>query len=72
MQDELTAKMHSEFTISDDMEIRNRALSVWSMCGYDREHPKFKHYCEIYGLTQNQALMWYVFWKRLHDSSKKR
>ncbi len=65
LKEELTAKMHSEFTIDEDTKIKLAAGTVWDVVGFDCTEDVFKKWCKAYGITIKQALKWKVFWLRL-------
>ena len=50
MKDELTTKMHSEFTCSEEDEIRNRVFSVLTVADYSNKK-QLKKYSIIYAVT---------------------
>ena len=63
MKDELTEKMHSEFTVSEDIEVKLKAGCVWDK--YKELQPSVKEIrerCKSYGITYEQALKWKKFW----------
>ena len=66
MEDKFTKKMHSEFTISDEIEIKHKASCVWDR--YKELRPsddEIKKRCESYGITFEQAMKWKDFWVNL-------
>lgn len=40
MKDELTEKMHSEFTVSEETDQKHRAGCVWGVAGFDAPKEK--------------------------------
>lgn len=62
--EELTAKMHSEFTIDKDTEIKHKAGIIWLHFNHISDDEK-KKFCEDYGITWEQALKWKDYWLRL-------
>ena len=77
-RDELTAKMHSEFTISKETEVKLRAGCVWSAIYFDYEKDDFilteeqirkssKSYC----ITYEQCLQYKEYWKQIIVKNRK-
>lgn len=54
--DELTAAMHSEFTVDDETEIYLRCITIWCFVGANSDDPDFEDLCKSYGVTADQAL----------------
>jgi len=52
MKEELTTKMHSEFTVSPEIEIRNRVFSVLTMADYSNK-PELWKYAKMYDVTMD-------------------
>ena len=57
MKEELTTAMHSEFKVSEETDIKHRAMNVWYYGMYKTEE-EIKEACKTYGLTYEQALEW--------------
>lgn len=55
MKDELTTKMHSEFSVDAETELRHKALCIWGYGLYETEE-EIRDACEEYGITYEQAL----------------
>lgn len=72
LKEELTTKMHSEFNVSMDTEIRHRAGSLWSVIGFDSDKATMKKWCISYGLTISQAMKYKVYWQKLAEQNKVR
>ena len=63
MKDELTELIHSEFTISPEMEIKNRvgsAIEFTMMLGGDEN--KLKDVLVSYTVTYEDYLKWKDYW----------
>ena len=58
MKEELTTKMHSEFTIDAETEIKHKAFCVWDSVGIDATESEIKTESESYGITPEDALKW--------------
>jgi hypothetical protein len=56
MEDELTAKMHSEFEVDEETDIQHRCISLWKLYGADESDPNFPDDCRRFGLTVEQAM----------------
>jgi hypothetical protein len=50
MKEELTTKMHSEFTVSAEIEIKHNVFSVLSVVEYNNKDG-LKKYADFYGVT---------------------
>lgn len=64
LKDELTTKMHSEFTIDRETEICHKAGSIWQWHAEESEEEQKKE-CELMGITWEEALHWKPYWERL-------
>ncbi|WP_092113496.1 hypothetical protein [Prevotella sp. KH2C16] len=67
LKEELTAKMHSEFTVSKETEIKHKAGSMWSVAGFDCDGTTMKEWCGFYGITPQQALKYKDYWRKLSE-----
>ena len=66
MKEELTKKMHSELSVSKDIEIKHKAGCVWDILKV--KHPsekEIKDRCKSYGISYEDAMKWKDFWIRL-------
>ena len=70
MKEELTAKMHSEFTVSKETDQKHRAGCVWGLVGYDAPREKIEEWAKEYGVDYDICIKWNSYWKNLHDNSK--
>lgn len=70
LEDELTEKMHSEFTIDAETEIKHRAGTVWSLIGFDASKEELEHWSEVYQVSVADCKRYKRYWKNLHDNSK--
>ena len=70
MEEQLTAKMHSEFTITKEEEQKQRVGCVWGVVGFDAPKEKIEHWASRYGVTYEECLKWKNYWKNLHYNSK--
>jgi len=52
MKEELTTKMHSEFTISAETEVKHRVFTLLTVLGSDNIflNPKFLYYANLYNV----------------------
>lgn len=65
MKEELTEKMHSEFTVTHDIEIKHRAGCVWGMLKWEGkidDKESVIEWSRIYDITYNQAMKWKTYW----------
>lgn len=56
LKDELSAAMHSEFTVDEETEIRHRCITIWCDLGADPEDEGFEELCYSYELTVDQVM----------------
>ena len=70
MKEELTAKMHSEFTVDKETEQKHRAGCVWGVVGFDAPKDTIEEWAKEYGVTYEISMKWKSYWKSLHSSSK--
>ncbi len=63
--DELTEKMHSEFKVSKETEMKHKAMDVWTICRNNCDDPELEKICELYGITKDFALKWLQYCKDL-------
>lgn len=50
MEDEFTAKMHSEFTIDEETDQKHRAGTTWGLVGFDAPREKIEEWAKEYGV----------------------
>ena len=64
MKEELTTKMHSEFSVSEETEIKLRAGNIWNNF---KDAPKSEQLrlCKVFGITWEQAMKYKTFWLSL-------
>lgn len=63
-QDELTEKMHSEFSVDEETEIKHKAGVIWR--DYPNSSEEFqRQYCKDMGITWEQCLRWKDYWLSL-------
>jgi len=65
MKEELTEKMHSEFTVDEETDKKHRAGSVWEVVGFDAPREKIDEWAKEYGVTYDICLKWKAYWKNL-------
>lgn len=61
-REELTAKMHSEFKIDKETEIKHKAWTVWEIVGDNPTEDTLKKYCRIYRISVKTALKYKASW----------
>lgn len=65
LKEELTTKMHSEFTVSAETEIKHRAGCVWGMLYREKmtnDKTQLSYECKLYGISVEQAMKYKAFW----------
>ena len=62
MQDELTTKMHSEFTIDAETEKRHRAGCVWLLLKADATKEEVEECAKSYEIDYETAMKWKDYW----------
>lgn len=67
MQDELTDKMHSEFTIDEEKEKKLRAGCVWNVLGADASREEVEKNAKEYGIDYETAMKWKDYWLNLKN-----
>lgn len=72
MQDELTTKMHSEFTIDAETEKRHRAGCVWLLLNADATKEEVEKTAESYGIDYDTAMKWKYYWLDLEKQSRRK
>ena len=70
MEEELTEKMHSEFTVSKETDQKHRAGCVWGLVWYDAPREKIEEWAKEYGVDYDICIKWKSYWRNLHDNSK--
>ena len=70
LHEELTAKMHSEFNVSPEVEIKLTAGTLWSVVGFECTDKELSKWCNIYGITIEQAKNWKAYWQRFKYHKK--
>ena len=60
--DELTAKMHSEFTISKETRIELQAGCVWESVSPKSSKEEIEKWATIYGITYADAMKYKSEW----------
>lgn len=55
--DELTTKLHSEFTVSTEVDIKHRVFSLLTLTGV-KDNNKITKYLELYELTIKDVDKW--------------
>ena len=70
LKEELTEKMHSEFTVSRETDQKHRAGCVWGVAGFDAPRKDIEHWAGRYGVTYDTCMKWKAYWRNLHQNSK--
>lgn len=65
MKEELTSKMHSEFTVTKEEEEKLRAGCVWNVwCDRNSSKEEVEKYAKKYSISYETAIKWRDFWLR--------
>lgn len=56
MKEELTTKMHSEFSVDAETEILHRCITLWCYAGGDEAKAGFAELCASYNIPVDVAL----------------
>ena len=70
LKEELTEKMHSEFSVSDEIDQKHRAGSVWRLLGYEASKEDVEHWAKRFGTTYEKCMEWKAYWRNLRANSK--
>lgn len=65
LKEELTEKMHSEFQVDEQTDLKLKVGSMWEVAGFDCTHETLLHWCKAYGIAEEQALRWKGYWQNL-------
>lgn len=69
LKEELTEKMHSEFTVDKETDQKHRAGSVWTLLGFDASRKDIEHWASRYGVTYDICMKWKAYWRNLHQNN---
>ena len=65
MKEELTTKMHREFTITKEDEGKLRAGCVWHVwCDRKSSKEDIEKYAKMYSISYETAMRWRDYWLR--------
>lgn len=68
MEDELTDKMHDEFTVTKEDEGKLRAGCVWHVwCDRDFSREEIEKCAAYYSISYETAMKWRNYWLRLYN-----
>lgn len=62
MKEELTEKMHSEFIVSKETEIRHRAGCVWTVLDKEATKEQIVEQARRFGITYEAAMKYRDYW----------
>lgn len=65
LKEELTTKMHSEFSVSPETEIKLRCGCVWDDLDGNASRAEIEKEASLYGVTYEQCLEWKSYWERV-------
>lgn len=72
MKEELTTKMHSEFTVSRETEVCHRAGCVWLVVDYDAPKEAVTAAAKDYGITYEAAMKYRDYWREKKEETERR
>ena len=68
MKEELTTKMHGEFTITKEDEGKLRAGCVWHVwCDRNSSKADVEKYAKMYSISYETAMKWRDYWLRKYQ-----
>jgi hypothetical protein len=65
MKDELTEKMHSEFTVSEETDRKHKCFAVWMHVGLNATSQELEKCVEFSGVTINEVMNYKSEFERL-------
>lgn len=71
MEDEFTAKMHSEFIVDEETDKKHRAGCVWDVIGFNAPKEDIEEWAKFYDVTYDICMKWKKYWKNLHHNSRR-
>lgn len=70
MEEELTAKMHSEFKVDATIDKRHRVGCVWRLVGFDAPKEEVERWADSYGVSYGECMQWKNYWQKLMKKRK--
>lgn len=55
--------------IDSETKIKLSAGNVWTICGDNASKEKIEHWCEVYGISYEQAMKFKSYWLNLQAQS---
>lgn len=66
LREELTSKMHDEFTIPEEIEEKHRAGCVWEFeCDRNSSEEEIRKSAKSFSISYEAAMKWRNYWLRL-------
>lgn len=72
MKEELTTKMHSEFTVSKETEVCLRAGCVWLVVDFGAKKEDVTDAAREYGITYDAAMKYRDYWREKKEETNRR
>lgn len=72
MIEELTTKMHSEFSVSRETETCHRAGCVWLVVEFDASKEAVSEAAKDYGITYEAAMKYRDYWRDKKEETRRR
>lgn len=67
LREELTSKMHDEFTITKEEDDKLRAGCVWHIeCGRNSSEEEIRKSAKSFSISYETAMKWRDYWLRLY------
>ena len=70
MEEELTAKMHSEFVIPQELEDKNTAIVIWNHHGLEAPEDELRNICDEFGFSFEILMKYKELYRRLVKEGK--
>ena len=72
LREELTSKMHDEFTIPKEIDEKHRAGCMWGFwCDNNSSEKEIRKWAKHYSISYETAMKWKDYWLRLNENKKR-
>lgn len=68
MKEELTKKMHEEFKLRKEQEIRHIAGSIWQTIGFNATDEEIDEFLKYSSISKKQLIKYKSYWEELEAS----
>ena len=65
MKEELTQKMHEEFKLTKQQEIKHIAGSIWNTIGFNATDDMINEFLKYSSISKEQLLKYKSYWEEL-------